>query len=193
MGKIEIKNQKEFTLNQVKFENNGGISAEFQFEAQGDNGKTLIDSSIKCEDLPHPHLTKLIDHFKKPIIMCANGFVGSNAVLKNKLILEKGIKDSAIDSFKKDIEDILSDHVRIHGVHLYHRDSGTTIKVTGGFDSELGYAAINTPEIRFDEVRFGFEDEIREAVEKLISEVFKYIVKGKRAQLDAFSEEDKAA
>jgi len=190
MAKISFKSEKEFTLNSVKFKSKGGLLIEYQM--QTGNG-SIVDCSLDTNEEAHPDLMDLIDQMKEPIIFCANGLAGVNVLLGKKMILDQKIKDSAIKELKKDLLSAMFDDVRIHGVHFYHINDGMKVKITGGFDSPLGYAAINTPQIGFQEIKHGFEEALEKTLETLQNEVYKYIADNKRAQLDMFDEDNQEA
>jgi len=190
MGKISIKDQKEFTLNSVRFKSKGGLSIEYQMQTE--NG-TIVDCSIDSNEEAHPDLMNLIDKMKEPIVISANGLTAMNVLLENDIILDQKIKPAAIKNLKESLLEGLLDQVRIHGVHFYHIDDGMKVKITGGFDSDLGYAAINTPQIGFKEMKHSFQEELEKTLEVLQKEVYKYVADNKRAQQDMFDEDNKAA
>ena len=188
MGKIKI-DEKEFILNKVRFKNTGGVSIEYQMETERG---TPIDCSIDSDEEAHPDMTCLLDKMKEPVVFTANGFASMRAILSKKnLLLKSDIKEKAIKDFEKELTKEMFSSVRVTGVHFYHINDGIKVKITGGFDSPLGYAAINTPQIGFDEVKHGFEEELEKVLKTLQEEVYKYVVENKRAQLEMF--DDKAA
>lgn len=183
-----MNSKKEFTLNKVKFPNNGGIHVEFQAESEGANGKSIGEYTFDCDDAVHPVLLEIRDRFREAVMFSANGLAPINIMLdKGNILLDQKLGKESVEDYKETVKKTALESIRVTGIHLYHTSNGIKVKVSGGFDSPLGYSALNTPQITFEECKHGFEEEMENDVEDLITEVFKYVVENKRAQLEMFN------
>lgn len=50
--------------------------------------------------------------------------------------------------------------------------------------------ALNTPHLKFESTKYGFEDELREIIATIKEEAFEYLFKNKKGQLELFNPED---
>ena len=188
MGTINIKSISEFTLNKVKrLKNDAGITVEWQMETNTDHGKTVHDMVTKGSVPPHLDLLKCLENLKQVVAFSA-GLMGPAEQLlsKKNLLLDKSVKPKALserlETYKKEVYE----NITVSGVSYQHKDDGFTSIITGGYTGPLGYSNHNTPLIGFEEVKHGWEEEIEEVLEDLKTEVFKYVIKGKCAQMDMF-------
>lgn len=191
MGKIQIKTQNEFTLNKVKFPGSGGLEVDFQLETVGQDGKSVANLNYTCDDQPHPTLLEILEEMKYAVAFSANLIAPIDVMLKEgNAILDPKIKKKTLNDQRESLKAQLFKDVRVTGISFNHNNEGYKVKITGGFDSPLGYSAINTPAIGFQEDKHGFEVALEDALERLQVEVFEYIANNKRAQLDMFDADD---
>jgi len=158
---MSIKIEREdFTLNQVRFVNGATLEVSFQGKTETENGKSIRQFAVKCEDPIHGDLLELIDGLKEPIAFSANVSYGT----------KKGAKEK------------VHEKIKVTSINFYHLDEGYRVKITGGFGSALGYAGLTTQPIGFTDNKFGFEEELQKTLDSLIDEVYQYLIENKSAQ-----------
>lgn len=173
----EIK-QKDFTLNKVKFLKEG---MEIYYQIPRSEGSpNLAEMTLKTADHPHDHLLKILENFKKPLLVSSNALVGTNVLLnkKNNLALDPKVPQKTVDDYRKKVEKAIKESVDVKGISFHGNDQNEVIKINGGFNSTLGYSGLNTPNILISDslMEHGIDcDTMMDAIEDLKTEVFKYV------------------
>jgi len=188
-------NKDLIQFNKVKFLKEG-ITAEFVVQRQEKDATFSDRHTIECVEDPHPDLKTVLKKFKRPVLLASNAMAGVNVLMNNTVVLDKKIGKKQKEEYRKDIEEQLMETIDIKGVAFVSNDMNPTIKISAGINTPLGFSGLSVPNIKVDgQITHGYEEELLDAIPELIDEMYKYLIKGKRAQLDMFDnkEEEKAA
>lgn len=190
---------KDFTLNKVKFLKEG---MKVSCQVPREKG-VLADISFASTERPHPDLMRVLEKFKKPLLIASNALVGTNVLLdkKNTLVIDPKLPKKTIEDYRTKVIDAIAESVDVKGISFHGNDENEVIKINGGFNSSLGYSGLNTPNILIGDslMKHGLDyDELTEAIDELRHEVYKWLVEGKhnvqgKLNLDGEEEQGEAA
>ena len=84
-------------------------------------------------------------------------------------------------------------NIEVRGVSFSGQDDNVGIVLTGLFTVSNGQkTAINSPRLKFNTEKFGFEEELEEIAADIETEVYAFLFKGKKAQLELFGADGEA-
>lgn len=172
--------RKHFTLAAIKImKDNRGVDVTYK-TVKMDSGVSSVDThSVTSHGVPHSDLINSIEKLA-PYSVQACGLV-------------KYLKSDEISS--EYAEKALSEAIKSMsptGISISGQDSKRGGIITGVWNCFANYKiSMNTPRIIFDQDQFEFEDELILQVQEIEDEVFSYLFKNKRAQLELFPGKDK--
>ena len=187
--------KKNVTLHKVKTLNGGGLEATYRELIREDNTEHIDEHSKKSPVDPHPDLTDQLEELKTILARCYN--INTIDLLRTSPNLDQQEKEAfeivaslidkmALESMKK---------ITVTGVNITgEKAEGTdkrAIVITGKlYQANGSQIAMNSPRIKMNQDKFGFEDQVATIIEKLEEEVRAYIFDGKKAQLDLFDDQE---
>lgn len=178
-----IPTEQQFALSKVKLAKNGGLTVHYEVtEVIGEESYTnkfLVESA---KDI-HPDLKTLFDQLKaiKGRIFHLTTFLSLVEMPDFKATVKQ--KELARTFAEKILENI-----EVRGVSFSGQDDNVGIVLTGLMTSGNNQkTAINSPRLKFNSETYGFEEELEEISGKIESEVYEFLFKGKKAQLDLFN------
>ena len=87
----------------------------------------------------------------------------------------------------RNFADEMLKNIEVRGVSYSGQDDNVGVVLTGLFTvSNNQKTAINSPRLKFNTETFGFEEELEEIVADIENEVYAFLFKGKKAQLELF-------
>ena len=166
--------RQNFELTGMKSKDRASI--EFQAKIPISDGESThgVGLNDSYPIIPHPHLTEQLD---KLVIRLAEfyGYTTFQKVVNNKDF-------SASKPQKKFAENFQNEqlaNIKVTGMSFSGKDRNGVI-VKGTYNG----SSINTKTLYFTNQEYG--EELQKIADKLEDEMYEYIFKGKRAQLDAF-------
>ena len=94
----------------------------------------------------------------------------------------------------RDFADEMLKNIEVRGVSFSGQDDNVGVVLTGLFTvSNNQKTAINSPRLKFNIETFGFEEELEEIVADIENEVYAFLFKGKKAQLELFGADGEPA
>jgi len=177
-----------FEMSKLRLLKNGGIEVSFSnINVEKDETNTVY-TTIKDTRDPHPDLEKLIEGLKESLARTYN-LLSFKSLDK---IAETHKKSEALKSVKelfKGLEDQILKDIEITGITLSGEENNRGINIQGVSRYNNEALAINSPRIRVDGSKWGFEVKLSETIEDIIEEVKAYLFEGKAKQLDMFAGE----
>lgn len=175
-----------FTLKKLKHINNGGLHVEFTVSQTVGSETFTKEETVKNTRDPHPDLRNLVDQFKS---MLAHTLRFKEALTVTRSKDFKANKDQA-KAMERAWEALL-DKLDVSGVSLSGQDENRGVIITGKLWTELGPAvALNSPRLKFNGTKYGFEETLEDIVGRLEDEAFEYVFKNKASQLEIFGASD---
>jgi hypothetical protein len=89
----------------------------------------------------------------------------------------------------RNFADELLQKIEVRGVAWSGTGDNTGVVITSVFETPNGLkTCINTPRIKMATISFGFEEELEQIVERIKTEVYAYLFRGKQAQMSLFGD-----
>ena len=177
-----IPNESAFALSKVKALKDGGLDVQYEVtEIVGNESYTNKYHVESAKDF-HADLRELFDRLRPIMARIFN-------ITSFLSMIEAGeYKASAIQVDKaRNFADELLKNIEIRGISLSGKGDNSGVVVTALYEVSNGMkVAINSPRIRFKTISFGFEEELEKIVSGIESEVYAFLFKGKKAQLELF-------
>ena len=83
----------------------------------------------------------------------------------------------------------MMNNIEVRGISLSGKDDNAGVIITGLFTTYNNQkTCINSPRIKLSVDSFGFEEELEEIVTEIEEEVYDFLFKGKKAQLELFGQ-----
>ena len=94
----------------------------------------------------------------------------------------------------RNFADEMLKNIEVRGVSYSGQDDNVGVVLTGLFTvSNNQKTAINSPRLKFNTETFGFEEELEAIVADIENEVYAFLFKGKKAQLELFGADGEPA
>lgn len=179
-----IPTEKDFNLSKVKLLPKGGIQAEYQVTVNVDGENSLIDRNETCTRDVHPDLLGLFEDLRNIV-----GRVFNITSFLTLLESDEFTLSDAQKALARSFADQIVEKIEVRGVAWSGTGDNVGVVITSVFETPNGLkTCINTPRIKMATISFGFEEELEQIVERIKTEVYAYLFKGKQAQLSLFGE-----
>ena len=186
---IPISPEKSFALSKVRTLKDGGLDVHYEVtETIGNESYTNKYHVESAKDI-HPDLRECFDRLRPIMGRIFNitsflSMVETDDIKANKT--QKEVARNFADEMLKNIE--------VRGVSYSGQDDNVGVVLTGLFTvSNNQKTAINSPRLKFNTETFGFEEELEEIVADIENEVYEFLFKGKKAQLELFGADGEPA
>lgn len=184
-----IPSEKMFTLTKVKTLKDGGLDVHYEVtETIGTESYTNKYHVESAKD-PHPDLMRCFDSLR-PIM----GRVFNITSFLSFLDTPDAKATIKLKNLARDFADGMLQNIEVRGVSYSGKDDNVGVVLTGLFTvSNNQKTCINTPRIKFSVESFGFEEELEGIVSAIEREVYAFLFKGKKAQLELFGSDGEPA
>lgn len=184
-----VPSEKSFALSKVKLIKDGGLDVHYEVtETVGNESYTNKYHVESAKDI-HPDLRACFERLR-PImgrIFNITSFLSFMETPETKAT--KAQKDAA-----REYADEMLRNIEVRGVSFSGQDDNVGVVLTGLFTvSNNQKTAINSPRFKFNTETFGFEEELEEIAGDIEREVYAFLFKGKKAQLELFGADGNAA
>lgn len=178
---MNVPTEKNFELSKVKIGKGGGLDVHFETqEAIGNEIYTEKHHLESAKDV-HPDLANLIEDLR-PIV----GRVFNMTSFLSMVDTPDFKATKKQTEFSRSFADELLENIEVRGITLSGKEDKVGVIVTSVLSVLNGKTAINTPRIILSSEKFGFEQELEEIIHKIEKEVYLFLFKGKKAQLELF-------
>lgn len=167
---LEVKN---FDLVKLKVNSKGGLNVSF-YEKGNNNELFLVES----DNQPHPDFTEKLAQLKEVFALSLGILDGWSFARENNRKNDEVLRD-AMRLYKEEIE-----RCNVTGLVLVGKDQYLGLKLTGSLKCIVGSVGLASPNIRFDGEELGVEAQSKILFEDIQKEVWLYLFKNKKAQLD---------
>lgn len=179
---MPIPAKEKFSLSKVKLLKDGGLDIHYEVTETIDNESYTNKYHVESAKDIHPDLHNCFDRLR-PImgrIFNIRSFLSLMDTPDMKANQKQ--KDAA-----RNFADEMLKNIEVRGVSLSGQDDNVGVILTGLFTvSNNQKTAINSPRLNFNIETFGFEEELEEIVTDIENEVYAFLFKGKKAQLELF-------
>ena len=184
-----IPTEKNFNLSKVKLNPSGGLQANYQVTETIGDEPSVTDYQADINRDIHPDLRGLFDDLRIIVARTFNITSFLTLMESDEMKLPESKKLLA-----RQYADELISKIDVRGVSWSGSEDNTGVVITSVFETPNGLkTCINTPRIKVAQISFGFEEELEAITDKIKSEVYQYLYKGKQAQLSLFGDNGEAA
>lgn len=186
---IKIPSEKNFSLSKVKLIKDGGVDVHYDVTEVIDSETYVNKYHVECTKDQHPDLTNCFKAMR-PIMARLYNVTSFKTLLEtDEFKATKAQKELAAN-----FADEAMCNIEMRGVSFSGSGENAGVVLTGLFEFSNGQkAAINSPRLKFEVDSFGFEEELEELCGRLEVEVYAYLFKNKKAQLELFGADGEAA
>jgi hypothetical protein len=184
-----IPSEKAFALSKVKTLKNGGLDVHYEVtETIGNESYTNKYHVESAKDI-HPDLRDCFDRLR-PIMGRIFNITSFLSMVETSDF--KATKKQS--ELSRDFADEMLKNIKVRGVSFSGQDDNVGVVLTGLFTvSNNQKTAINSPRLKFNTETFGFEEELEAIVADIENEVYAFLFKGKKAQLELFGADGEPA
>lgn len=186
---MPIPTEKAFALSKVKTLKDGGLDVHYEVtETVGNESYTNKYHVESAKDI-HPDLRDCFDRLR-PIMGRIFNITSFLSMVETSDF--KATKKQS--ELSRDFADEMLKNIEVRGVALSGQDDNVGCVLTGLFTvSNNQKTAINSPRMKFNTETFGFEEELEEIICDIENEVYAFLFKGKKAQLELFGADGEPA
>lgn len=179
---MKTPSENAFALSKVKVISGGGLDVHFEVEEACGAEVYRENYHLSSSKEIHPDLKKLFDQLKPIMARVYHLSFFRSLIETPDFKATKKQQELAEEAFKEVLAKL-----DVTGISLSGKDNNVGVVLTGIFtaDSNLKMA-INSHRMRFADERYGFEEEMEEIIGKIETEVYAFLFKGKKAQLELF-------
>lgn len=181
---MRTPSESAFALSKVKIIPSGGLDVHFEVEeACGAEIYTETYHLVSTKGI-HPDLQKLFDNLK-PIMARVYHLTFFRTLMDVPEFKATKKQRELAEKAYKEIEAKLT----ITGLSLSGKDDNVGVVLTATFTADSNQKmAINSHRMKFSDERYGFEEEMEDIVGQIESEVYKFLFKNKKQQMELFDE-----
>lgn len=179
---MKTPSENAFFLSKVKVISGGGLDVHFEVEEVCGAEVYRENYHLASSKGIHPDLQKLFYNLK-PIMARVYHLSFFRSLLETP---EFKATNNQKEIAEKAFEEILS-KINVTGFSMSGKDDNVGIVLTGTFTADSNQKmAINSHRMKFSDERYGFEEEMESIVGDIEREVYAFLFKNKRAQLELF-------
>lgn len=184
-----IPSEKAFALSKVKTLKGGGLDVHYEVtETIGDESYTNKYHVESAKDI-HPDLRDCFNRLR-PIMGRIFNITSFLSIVETPDF--KATQKQ--NELSRDFADEMLKNIKVRGVSFSGQNDNVGVVLTGSFavlDNQK--TAINSPRLNFNTKVFGFEKELEEIAADIETEVYAFLFKNKKAQLELFGADGEPA
>lgn len=184
-----IPSEKAFALSKVKTLKGGGLDVHYEVtETIGNESYTNKYHVESAKDI-HPDLRDCFNRLR-PIMGRIFNITSFLSIVETPDF--KATQKQ--NELSRDFADEMLKNIKVRGVSFSGQNDNVGVVLTGSFTvSDDQKTAINSPRLNFNTKVFGFEKELEEIAADIETEVYAFLFKGKKAQLELFGADGEPA
>lgn len=179
-----VPKKSSFELSKVKFLKGGGLDVHYNVTEVIDDESYTNKYHVESAKDVHPDLIELFVRIKPILARVFNITSFLTCISTDDFKANKMQKEIAEDFAKE-----MMNNIEVRGISLSGNDDNVCVIITGLFTTYNNQkTCINSPRIKLSVESFGFEEELEEIVTEIEEEVYDFLFKGKKAQLELFGQ-----
>ena len=181
---MKTPSENSFALSKVKTISGGGLDVHFEVEEACGAEVYRENYHLSSSKEIHPDLKKLFDQLKPILARVYHLSFFRSLIETPDFKATKKQQELAEEAFKEVLAKL-----DVTGISLSGKDNNLGVVLTGTFTADSNQKmAINSHRMKFSDTRYGFEEEMEEIIGNIETEVYAFLFKNKRAQLELFDE-----
>lgn len=185
---MPIPSEEKFSLSKVKLLKDGGLDVHYEVTEVVDNESYTNKYHVLSAKDIHPDLRNLFNDLR-PIMGRIFNITSFKTLMETPDFKATKKQTEIAENFAKEC----LNNIEVRGVSLSGQDDNVGVVLTGLFTvSNNQKTAINTPRLKYNTETFGFEERLETIVQGIEEEVYAFLFKGKKAQLELFGADGEA-
>lgn len=186
---MPVPTERQFALSKCKVLKDGGVDVHYEVSEAIGNETYVNKYHVESAKDIHPDLRRCFERLRPIMGRIFNMTSFLSFIETPDLKATQKVKDSA-----REFADKMLESIEVRGVSYSGKDDNVGVVLTGLFTvSNNQKTAINSPRLKFNTETFGFEEELEDIVGDIENEVYLFLFKGKKAQLELFGADGEAA
>lgn len=183
-----IPSEDKFALSKVKTLEDGGLDVHYEVtEVVGTESYTNKYHVLSAKDI-HPDLRDLFDSLR-PIM----GRIFNITSFKSMMETPEFKATKNQQKIADDYAEQCLQNIEVRGISLSGQYDNVGVVLTGLYTvANNKKTAIKSQRLKYNSVSFGFEEELETIVSEIEREVYAFLFKGKKAQLELFGADGEA-
>ena len=174
--------EQNFALNKVKMIKDGGLDVHYEVTEAIDGASYTNKFHVESAKDVHPDLINLFERLR-PIMGRIFNLTSFLSMIEAKEYKATEAQQAQARAFAQEC----MSNIEVRGVSLSGQGDNVGVVLTGLFTvSNNQKTAINSPRLKYATETFGFEEELEQIVADIEREVYEFLFKGKKAQLELF-------
>ena len=176
-----VPSENAFALSKVKMLKDGGLDVHYEVtETIGNESYTNKYHVESAKDI-HPDLRECFVRLR-PIMGRIFNITSFLSMIEANFKATKVQQEMA-----RNFANEMLQNIDVRGVSYSGQDDNVGVVLSGVFTvSNNQKVAINSPRLKFNTITFGFEEELEDITATIEAEVYAFLFKGKKAQLELF-------
>ena len=176
-----VPSENAFALSKVKMLKDGGLDVHYEVtETIGNENYTNKYHVESAKDI-HSDLRECFDRLR-PIMGRIFNITSFLSMIEANFKATKVQQEMA-----RNFANEMLQNIDVRGVSYSGQDDNVGVVLSGVFTvSNNQKVAINSPRLKFNTITFGFEEELEDITATIETEVYAFLFKGKKAQLELF-------
>lgn len=176
--------EQNFALNKVKMIKDGGLDVHYDVTEAIDGASYTNKFHVESAKDVHPDLINLFERLR-PIMGRIFNLTSFLSMIEAKEYKATDAQQAQARAFAQEC----MNNIEVRGVSLSGQGDNVGVVLTGLFTvSNNQKTAINSPRLKYATETFGFEEELEQIVADIEREVYEFLFKGKKAQLELFGD-----
>lgn len=176
--------EQNFALNKVKMIKDGGLDVHYEVTEAIDGVSYTNKFHVESAKDVHPDLINLFERLR-PIMGRIFNITSFLSMIEAKEYKATDAQQAQARAFAQEC----MNNIEVRGVSLSGQGDNVGVVLTGLFTvSNNQKTAINSPRLKYANETFGFEEELEQIVADIEREVYEFLFRGKKAQLELFGD-----
>jgi hypothetical protein len=177
-------NEKAFRLDKVKTVAGGGLDVTFKVDEACGAEIYTEDYHLTSGKEIHPDLRKLLDALR-PIMARVYHLSFFRSLMETEEFKATKKQKELAETAYKEVENC----IEVSGISLSGSGDNVGVVISGKFKADTNQImAINTHRIALAGEKYGFEEKLEELTGQIETEVYAFLFKGKKQQMELFDE-----
>lgn len=186
---VQVPSEKAFALSKVKMLKDGGLDVHYEVTETVGNESYVNKYHVESVKDIHPDLRNCFNRLR-PIM----GRIFNITSFLSMVETEDFKSTKSQQEKAREFADEMLKNIEVRGISYSGKDDNVCVVLTGLFTvSNNQKTAINSPRLKYSTETFGFEEELEDIAADIEREVYAFLFKGKKAQLELFGADGEPA
>lgn len=177
--------RESFKMTKITIKKSGSVYYEASIQINVDNVVSEMTRKDTIPIIPSDDLLNSIRDLKDKLLNSSRYLGFLTMVMDAEFKATKAQKDAT-----QKLVALLKEKTIVMGVSVSGQDQNEGVIISGKVEADNSMkVAVNSPRLRYTSKVYGWEEDLESEMELIEDELYEYLYKGKKAQLEVFPEE----